>query len=438
MSAGTWTTQNKVRPGVYVNFKSEAKPLGSVSERGIVTLALPLSWGAAKQVTEIEAGENTLEKLGYDFSSPEMLLIREALKRARTVLVYRLNTGTQAQATVEDLTVSAQHGGVRGNDIQLVIAENMDQAEHFDVSTVVSGQVLDVQTVKQIEDLQDNQWVSFSGNGALSATAGAALTGGTDGVVTNQDYVDYLAAIEIYDFHTLALTSTDDSLKAMFVAFCERLREDEGKKIQVVVENYPLADYEGVISVRNGVILADGTELSAAQATAWVAGATAGASVNQSLTHTAYDGAVDVQPRYPHAQIIQALQQGEFIFTHNAGRAIVEQDINTLHSFSPAKGKEFAKNRVIRVLDQLNHDLVRVFSDFYLGKVDNNEDGRLLLKNECMNYLATLQNMNAIQNFSSDTDLSVVQGADKDSVFIEAYIQPVDAVEKIYVQVTVR
>lgn len=438
MSAGTWTSQNKVRPGVYVNFKSEAKPLGAVGERGVVTMALPISWGESKSVIKIEAGQDTFETLGYDATSEELLLIREALKRAKTVLLYRLNSGTPATASIHELSVQAQHGGVRGNDIKIVINKNIDQSDSYDVQTLVSGELVDSQTVKQAEELQANQWVSFSGAGLLEETAGVALTGGTDGEVTNQDYVNYLAAIEVHDFHTMALPSTDESLKAMFVAFCERLREDEGKKIQVVVENYPLADYEGVISVRNGVVLADGTELSAAQATAWVAGATAGAQVHQSLTHTAYDGAVDVKPRYTHSQIVQALQQGEFIFTHQSGRALVEQDINSLHTFSPAKGKEFAKNRVVRVLDGINHDFVRVFSDFYLGKVDNNADGRTLLKNECMNYLRTLQNMNAIQNFSSDTDLSVTQGADKDSVYIETYVQPVDAVEKIYVQVTVR
>ncbi|GAA0378929.1 phage tail sheath family protein [Bacillus horti] len=438
MSAGTWTTQNKVRPGAYVNFKSEARPLGAVGDRGTVTMALPLSWGAAKSVTAIEAGDDTRSTLGYDLTSPELLVVREALKRAKTVLLYRLNTGTPATATVGELTATAKFGGLRGNDVSIVINESLDEEDRFDVQTLVAGEVVDVQTVGQIEQLAANDWVVFSGTGELEETAGVPLSGGANGTVTNQDYVDYLAAIEVHEFETVALTSTDNALKETFVSFCKRLREDEGKKIQIVVENYPLADYEGVISVRNGVVLADGTELTAAQATAWVAGASAGAQVNESLTHTAYDGAVDVLPKHTNTQIIQALQQGEFIFTHRNGRAIVEQDINSLHSFTPAKNKEFSKNRVVRVLDGINQDFVRIFSDFYIGKVDNNEDGRSLLQNECVNYLNILQNMNAIQNFASQTDISVVQGADIDSVYIETYVQPVDAIEKIYVQVTVR
>src|SRR5690606_10606048 len=107
------------------------------------------------------------------------------------------------------------------------------------------------------------------------------------------------------------------------------------------------------------------TTLTAAQAVAWVAGATAGAAANQSLTYQAYDGAVDVAPRYTNSQIIAALQNGEFVFIPLDGRAVVEQDINTLHTFTPEKGKAFSKNRVLRVLDGLANDYMRVFSQSY-------------------------------------------------------------------------
>ncbi|WP_309303886.1 hypothetical protein [Brevibacillus laterosporus] len=49
---------------------------------------------------EIQAGENTLDKLGYD--EPQIPLVQEALKRAKTLLLYRLNTGTKAQATSDN------------------------------------------------------------------------------------------------------------------------------------------------------------------------------------------------------------------------------------------------------------------------------------------------------------------------------------------------
>ncbi|WP_168120965.1 phage tail sheath family protein [Paenibacillus sp. HB172176] len=440
MAAGTFTTMNKVRPGVYVNFNTEAQPVGAAGERGIVAMPLVMSWGKAKEVVVIEAGEDTYPALGYSLTDPKMLLVRESLKRARTLLLYRLNSGTEATGSDGgNLTITARYGGVRGNDISVVIAENVDNTDHFDVTTLVEGVIVDEQlNVADIAGLSSNAWVTFTGTGALAASAGIPLTGGADGTVTNTDYTDYLTEIEIYDFNTLAYTGTDDTLKGALTSFAQRLRDDEGKKIQVVVENYPSADYEGVISVKNGVVLADGTTLTAAQSVAWVAGATAGAAVNESLTYSAYDGAVDVSPRYTNSQIIAALQAGEFVFTQSNQKALVEQDINTFTGTTPAKGKAFGKNRVIRVLDGMNNDFVRIFSDYYIGKVNNNGEGRNLLKGECINYLDQLQAIEAIQNFDSQSDITVSAIAgESDSIVIHTNIQPVDSMEKIYMQVEI-
>lgn len=438
MAGGTYTAMNKVRPGVYINFESEPKPLGSLGERGIVTFALPLSWGVEKEVLEIEAGEDARTKLGYSITDPELLLVREALKRAKKVLLYRLNEGTKATATIDTLTITAKYSGVRGNDISIAVQKNIDDATKFDVQTLIEGAEMDLQTVESIEQLYSNDWVTFNGTGVLTETAGISLANGSDGTATNQDHLDYLSAIEVFEFNTIGLTASDTMLKSLYSSFVHRIRSDEGVKVQLVVENYPIADGEGVISVKNGVILSDGTALSANQAVAWVAGATAAADVNESLTYQAYDDAVDAEPRYTNSQIEAALKNGEFVFVQSNGLAMVEQDINTLKSFSPKKGKHFSKNRVIRVLDGINQDIKRIFEKFYIGKVDNNADGRNLLRNELNNYLLMLQNVNAIQNFDAQKDVTIQAGSDSDSVYVEVHVQPVDSIEKIYMKVQVK
>lgn len=438
MAGGTWTSQNKVRPGVYVNTVSEPKALGAVGERGVVALALSLPWGPEKQIVTVEAGADTTDVLGFDINDPALLLVRESLKRAKTLLLYRLNSGDKATATAGDLTATAKYSGTRGNAISVVVQANIDDPDKFDVKTLVSGVVVDSQTVTSISELAANGWVTWSGNGDLTATAGVNLTGGTDGAVTNADHTAFLTALELLDFNTVGLTVDDATLKPLYTAFIRRLREEEGKKVQAVVPNYPAADYEGVISVKNGVVLSDGTTLTAAQAVAWVAGATAGATVSQALTYTAYDDAVDVSPRYTNSQIEAALLAGEFVFTPSNGHAIVEQDINTLHTFTAEKGKQFRKNRVLRVLDGIANDLKRIFESFYLGKVDNNADGRNLLKSEAIAYMNTLQDINAIQNFDAQSDVTIVAGNESDAVYAEIGAQPVDSIEKTYLKVRVK
>lgn len=439
MAGGTWLTQNKVRPGVYINFISAAKALGTLGERGTVTMPLILPWGPEKVVTEINASDNLADIIGIDITDTNALLIKEAFKRAKTLLLYRVNKGVKATATSGNLIATAKYSGTRGNKISIVIQKNVDDDTKFDVITLLNGREEDKQEqVSSVEDLTSNSLVDFSGNGALEATVGVNLTGGTDGEVSNEDYTDYLTAIEPYEFNTMALPSTDATLKSVFVSFIKRLRDQEGKKVQLVVENYPVADFEGVISVKNGVVLADTTVIPAEKAVAWVAGATAGANVNESLTYTAYDDAVDVDTRYTNSEIENALKAGEFVFVANKDTAIVEQDINTYTSFTPEKGKEFRKNRVIRVLDSIANDARRIFESYYIGKVDNNADGRNLYKGELINYLNTLQEIGSIQNFDAQTDISVLPGAETDAVLTELYIQPVDSIEKIYMMVEVK
>lgn len=438
MAGGTWTTQNKDRAGVYINTVSEPKPLGTIGERGIVGMALQLPWGPEKKLITIEAGSDTFKTLGFDISDPTVLLVREALKRAKTLLLYRLNEGVKASATADALTVTAKYSGKRGNDISVVIQNNIDDPTKFDVKTLLDGIVQEIQTVSDIEGLKSNDWVTFSGTGTLTPSAGVPLTGGTDGTVTNADHTAFLQTLELQDFHTVALPLDDAQLKAVYTAFVKRLREDEGKKVQAVLVNHPTADYEGVISVKNGVVLSDGTQITPDKAVAWVAGATAGAEMNQALTYSAYDDAVDVSPRYTNSQIITALRNGEFLFTPSDGKAVVEKDINTLHSFTIDKSQKFSKNRVVRVLDGIANDIKRIFEQFYIGKVDNNDDGRNLLRSEIISYLTTLQNLNAIQNFDSQNDVIVLPGNDSDSVYVELPVQPVDSVEKIYMKVRVK
>jgi hypothetical protein len=79
-----------------------------------------------------------------------------------------------------------------------------------------------------------------------------------------------------------------------------------------------------------------------------------------------------------------------------------------------------------------------VFSQSYIGKVPNNDDGRNLFKSECINITNQYQNIGAVQNFDPQTDIEVLPGADSDAVVVNQWVQPVDSIEKIYMTVTVR
>ena len=47
LGGGTFTAQNKVLPGAYINFVSLAAASATLSDRGIAAIGLELDWGAS-------------------------------------------------------------------------------------------------------------------------------------------------------------------------------------------------------------------------------------------------------------------------------------------------------------------------------------------------------------------------------------------------------
>lgn len=66
--------------------------------------------------------------------------------------------------------------------------------------------------------------------------------------------------------------------------------------------------------------------------------------------------------------------------------------------------------------------------------VNNNSDGRSLFKAAIVGYLMDVQANQGIQNFEPE-DVTVEAGTDMDAILVTIAIQPVDSVEKIYVQI---
>jgi hypothetical protein len=85
---------------------------------------------------------------------------------------------------------------------------------------------------------------------------------------------------------------------------------------------------------------------------------------------------------------------------------------------------------------QFCNDTYEYFSLYYIGKVDNNDNGRSLLRKYLIGYLNEMQSNNGIQNFTAD-DVEVLPGTAVDAVIVNVGIQPVDSIEKIYATVTV-
>lgn len=343
--AGTWVSQNKILPGAYINVRTNEPLSITQGDRGTVAILQEMTAGVDGTTYTITAMEQDYPE---GATAADKKLATEALKKAKTVLIYKLPS-THA---VDDVTAA-------------------------------------------------------------------------------------LAALRTVSFNTLCYPyDGDDEVanKTAIAAWIKAMRDDEGVKCQAVLANHA-ADSEGIINVAQGLMMSGGTELTVAEVTAWVAGATAGATITTSNTGMKYEGAIDVKPRMTKSEMETAIKAGKFVFKVDTAQNVTAvYDINSLTTVTVEKGKMFTKNRVIRTLDNIANDITSIFESNYVGKVSNNEDGRSILKAALADYFNSLQNMGAVQNFETD-DVTVTAGTDSDAVVVTAAIQPVDSVEKIYITV---
>ncbi len=444
LGGGTFTVQNKVLPGSYINFFSIAAASASISDRGIATIPLALDWGKEDEVitvTNEDFQKNSQKIFGYAYTDNEMKGLRDLFMNIKTLYTYRLNGGGVRAANDY---ATAKYSGTRGNSLKIAIAANVDNTSAWDVTTYLGTDKVDVQTVTAVNQLVANDYVKWK-NFTLATVAGSALTGGTNGTLTNAAYQSYLDKIESYRYNTMGVITLDNTVKSLFAAFNKRLRDDIGIKFQLVVYNYTNPDYMGVISVKNkcldGAYMSDGENPAMvypdeAAGVYWVLGAEAGCAVNASVQNRTYNGEFDIDVDYTQAQLIAAIQAGEFVFHRVDDTINVLEDINTMVTTTDTVGDVFKDNQTIRVIDELANSDAQVFNKKYLGKVPNDDAGRSALWSDLVKIRKQLEKIRAIENFN-EMDVKVAQGDTKKSVVVDDAITVVNAMSKMYMTTTI-
>ncbi|KUK53081.1 MAG: Uncharacterized protein XD78_1523 [Desulfotomaculum sp. 46_296] len=476
MAGGTWSpTEAKIRPGFYMNFVAAALAAIQPGARGIVAIPVKANWGPVKQIVEITDEKGLIDTYGADVTGGFTAYnsIRFALLGgAKTVLGYRLADSAAAKAsiTLKDtaatpanvLTLTTKYETTRAfkvttrdNPVDPTNKQDIvlyDDATQLYVFTFAKGAGVVDNAVAAINNDANNKWITATkvadGNNTIANVASQPFAGGNSGIaaIANTDYVNAMSAFETRRFNFFALDgATDPSLQTSVKAWVERLR-NEGKGIVAVMggsvadDQDPAAsnsrstgfNYEGVINVTTGAVL-DGTSYSSAQVACWVAGKVAGQRLNESLTYasTPFD---DVTKRYTNNEVIAALQAGSLVLVHDGEKVIIEQGINSLTSLRTGQNNQWKKVRTIRVMDAINDDLLKTAQDNYIGKVNNNDDGKVALISACKQYMETLVNGGLIEkDFLVYLDPAYHPAlAAPDEVYLKWEARIVDSMEKIF------
>lgn len=453
MAGGTFTLSGKkVRPGTYINVKSGKASAVAVNLEGAVVLPLlGASYGPAKEFIKIDAAtpDANVVKLGmsvYD-DDPMMLLIREVLKGCGTVYAFIPTAGTKAAATIgEVLTCTAKYGGTLGNKLRVAVVANAELGTgYFNVIVYLDGNLVETHSgVQKVGDLADvSGYIDFTAAEdataatALVANAGTALTGGANGALVNADFTAMLDACETLDFTVFAFPYSATTYSALVTAIRSKIKyfaEDAGKDVFGVLSGVA-ANYERILNVTNGVILNDGTQISAEQAVAFIAGATAGASYTESNTYRQYPDAASVLNPKTHDQAVAAINNGEIFFSYDDSyNVVIEYDINSLVTFTDEKSEDYRKMRVQRTLDAYKR-LIR--ANFPPNKFDNDADGWDVMEGIGRGIHADLEEEGAIHDYDAENDFLVDRSRSTgDQTYFNVALRPTDSAEKLYFSVT--
>lgn len=475
----SWKTQNKRRPGAYFNVVGKGNNNnGTDIGRTLLPVSTQLNWGA-KGIIKLNSDSNFKALLGHDIDEPELQTLHEVLKGADTVLLLNNNDGTAAKATDAALpwTMTAKYPGTLGNNLHVTVEKNDSKVT---VSTLFGTKVVDQQVigVDKPNTLFDNDYVEFEltsemtpqppssgsdgndSNGSdgskatraskapvvmaskldqLSSDVTVDLTGGTTKPAQISDLLNDALETEDYDVATTAGFPVNSPLHKQLVDEIKHLREDNDIKVRGVIPyTGEKVNYEGISTVANGVVLGDGTELDATVAAGFFAGASSSADAAKSLTYVEYPDAISAYPKFSNDRTIEALENGEIVFTTKRNETVViEQDINSLTKVTSEKPVFFSKNRVVRTMDTIVTNTKRTFEDMFIGKITNSTTGRDLFKANRVSYLQSLADANVISDFKED-DISVEAGNDRDSILVNLAVKPLDSMEKLYMTMVVQ
>ncbi len=432
LGGGTFTAQNKILPGSYINVISTARAGSSLSERGTVALALSLPYSPAGvlEVTTAVLEKNSLELFGCGYTSDTLKPLREVLLNAQKVYVYNTSdASTKAQNTY----ATAKYAGEGGNSISVRIASDVDNTNNYVVSTLIGNIIVDEQSVAKTgttSALAANAYVDWKAGVALAETAGTAMTGGetekSSGTASEQNALN---AFEAYTFNVIAIADSNSTVHGMVKSYVSRLRNERGIKIQGVVYNTD-ADDEGIINVVTAASERDYAMIF------WTAGASAGCALNRSLTNRVYDGEYTPVVNETQAELEGYIQSGKFAF-HKVGDDVrVLMDINSLKTTTDEKGDIFKENQTIRVVDQIANDIAVIFNTKYIGAVQNNATGRALFKADIVSHHNQLQDMNAIEGFTADS-VTIEPGDERGAVIVNDAVTVVGTMTKLYMTVYV-
>lgn len=440
MAGGSFSSMNKVIPGIYYKISKQAVQQPLLTASGVLLWIGARTWGDAVERISLDDYSKDIcyRKTGLSNTSKRMELFAQSCQE---LIAYDPREGrakASAKAFGDKVTLTAAKPGSLGNSISVVIIDY--SADVAEVRTSVDGVVQHRQRVKKLGELVSNDWVVFgveaasAGDSAHSNFGTVNLTGGSDGTASTVGAgggaID-LSPVEDEYFNVVVTDDQSPEMRQEIAAWIADRCDKRGRYARCLfVDKNALPD-----SAPDNMYLSlcvnsvNGDDSLTAFALACVE---AGASWNESATMSTFglDGALD--EALSDEDLETAIENGIMaIMKRVDGALCICKDINTRAKDS-AIPAQLGKNRAVRLVETLRNTLRSLWETQYAGKVHNDETGRLLWKSKVCEVLNEFVAGHGIEQYESD-DIVVAAGEKSDEVVMTIPLQFIDSAELVYV-----
>lgn len=187
MAGGSFSSMNKVIPGIYYKISKQAVQQPLLTASGVLLWIGERTWGDAVERISLDdySKDVCYRKTGLSNTSKRMELFAQSCQELIAYDPHEGRAKASATAFGDKVTITAAKPGSLGNSISVVIIDY--SADVAEVRTSVDGVVQHRQRVKKLGELVSNDWVVFgveAANADVSAHSNFGtvnLTGGSDG-----------------------------------------------------------------------------------------------------------------------------------------------------------------------------------------------------------------------------------------------------------------
>ncbi len=445
----------KERPGSYFNIERSDGTSADNAINGVTAVVFRSDFGPLGSVVKLSSESGCEEIYGTEGTTDA---VRQALfGGAQTIIACRLGQGGEkASLTLkgedgeDTIVISAKYPGAR--EFSVTIREKLSDPDvkqcviysgtkELEIINFAAGKN-EAQALAEAMALDQYFTVEVkNGTNSLENILQEKLEGGSDPVITTEDYANAFADVEPYMFNTICVDTEDTSVHLMLAAFVERIFE-AGNLTQAVIAEKSNVDFETRIAraasyndekmnyVLNPKVDVSGTVLDGYQTAARIAGMMGAVSSKQSLTHAELTGFTDIYEKLTNTDVIKAEQNGCIVLTMNTkGGVWIDSAINTLVNLPDNKDDGWKKIRRVKTRFELIRRCNEI-TDELVGKVDNDSDGRKTIISQLKGLGSEMIAEGKLVSFRVDESSQHPAGADSCWFVIDVIDK--DSAEHIY------